>query len=65
MHTRLPRPWKIAESSEAYWVEAANGARFAYCYFDERAFVGTGREERLTRDLARRVVANIVKLGAG
>lgn len=65
MHDRLPRPWKIGQSDEAFWIEAANGARFGFCYFDDRPFVGTGRNERLTRDVARRVVSRIAKLADG
>lgn len=61
MWDRLPRPWKLVEGDEAYWIEAANGAQFGFCYFDERE-IGTGRNARLTREAARRAAANFARL---
>ena len=59
MARRFPRPWKVCNSDGAFWVEDANGVRFAYCYFrkDVRA-----NDDPLTPDEARRLAANIAKL---
>ena len=59
---RFPLPWTIGESESAYWVEDAEGKRFAYCYFDEGRSIGTDRANRLTRAEALVIVRNIVKL---
>lgn len=60
---RLPRPWRVCSNDDAFWVEDANGVRFGFTYFRDRDVVGTG-EPKLSRDLARRVVSQIVKLGS-
>jgi hypothetical protein len=60
---RFPLPWTIHGSESAFWVEDADGKRFGYCYFDDRQdSIGVDRVNRLTRDEARRIVRNIVKL---
>ncbi len=59
MPRRFPRPWKVCHSDGAFWVEDAQGVRFAYCYFrDDRRT----NDDPLTRDEARRLAANIAKL---
>lgn len=60
---RFPPPWTVHCSESAYWVRDAAGGTFAYTYFREPAqgTIGTG-PVHLTRDEARRIVANIAKL---
>jgi hypothetical protein len=61
MANRFPPPWTVRHNDDAYWVETANGIRFAYIYFRDPPVVGTG-PERPTRDEARRIAANIARL---
>lgn len=50
-------------NEECVRVEDANGHPLAYIYFrDKPGVIGTDRSERLTRDQARRIGANIAKL---
>jgi hypothetical protein len=58
----FPPPWTVHSGEDAYWVEDANGRRFAFCYFRDRAVIGTGGEAWLERDQARRIASNIAKL---
>jgi len=57
----LPQPWALGQSDEAFWIEAANGARFAYTYFRATPLVGTG-EKRTTRAAALAITRQIMKL---
>ena len=60
---RLTPPFRVVEGPESYWVEDANGYRFGYCYHDGgQPTVGTGRMERLPKDVARRMAAQIARL---
>lgn len=62
MPRRIAAPWTVIEHAESFEVRSANDLKVAYVYFrDGPAVVGTG-VERLTRDEARRVAANIAKL---
>jgi hypothetical protein len=56
----FPPPWSACHS--AYWVQDANGRKFGFVYFDDRAVIGTGQEARQTRDEARRLVSNFARL---
>lgn len=60
---RFPVPWTVHGNESCYWVEDAEGKRFGYTYFDERAWaIGTASAGRLTRDEARRIARNIARL---
>ena len=59
---RFPPPWTVRHNEDAYWVEDGNGRRFGFCYFRDRAIIGTGGEAFLEREAARRIAANIAKL---
>ena len=58
----FPPPWSVRHNDDAYWVEDANGRRFGFVYFRDRAVIGTGGEAFQTRDEARRLVSNFAKL---
>ena len=62
---RFPPPWSVDEQEACFIVRDANGQALAYVYFEDEP----GRRAAahlLTRDEARRIAANIVKLlGAG
>ena len=58
----FPPPWTVRHNDDAYWVEDANGRRFGFVYFRDRAVIGTGGEAFQTRDEARRLVSNFAKL---
>jgi len=64
MPNRFPTPWTVQHNDDAYWVEAANGRRFGFCYFREGGAIGTGGDSYHTRDEARRLASNIAKLPA-
>jgi hypothetical protein len=60
---RFPKPWCVRFSDSAFWVEDAEGKRFAYTYFrSEHEAIGSGYGMLLTKDEARRLVKNIAKL---
>lgn len=60
---RLPPPWTVHHNADAYWVQAANGQKFAFIYYRADALTGTDRSQvKVTQDLARRIAANIAKL---
>ena len=61
MPPRLPPPWTVTMLESAFVVQDANGFPLAYVHFEGRIVVGTN-PDRLTRDQARRIAANIAKL---
>lgn len=61
MPRKLTPPWSIIEHEESFEVQTASGLKLAFVYFDERKMAGTSFD-KLTRDEARRVAANIAKL---
>ena len=61
MAERFPPPWTVHSNADAYWVEAANGMQFGYCYFRDTQSIGSG-QAYLSRDAARRIASNIAKL---
>lgn len=59
---RLPAPWNVAEIPGGFRINDAEGKAVAYVYgFDPRELPAAGHQ-RLTRDEARRIAANIAKL---
>lgn len=60
---RFPRPWTVARNADAFWVEAANGARFGYTYIAAKGAAHS--DSRHSEDDARRLVTNFAKLGKG
>jgi len=60
---KLRPPFRVVEGEEAFWIEDADGYRFGYCYHDGgKPTVGTGRMERLPKDVARRMAGLIARL---
>jgi hypothetical protein len=58
---RFPIPWSVDEHEACYIVRDGSGQALAYLYFEDEP----GRRAAanlLTRDEARRIAANIVKL---
>ena len=61
MSRRFPPPWTVEETDACFIVKDRGGMALAYVYFEEKP----GRRaaaKLLTRDLARRIAANIAKL---
>jgi hypothetical protein len=59
---RFPPPWSVEELDACFIVKDAHDQKLAYVYFEDEP----GRRSsanRLTRDEARRISANIAKLG--
>ena len=61
MSRRFPAPWSYHELQESYAVRDATGFVILYVYFNDRVVVGTG-PDRLKKDEARRIAANVAKL---
>jgi hypothetical protein len=49
-------------NESSYWVQAANGQKFAFVYYRDPPVIGTGGEAYVSRDLARRITANVARL---
>ena len=58
---RFPAPWRADKMPGGYVVRDANGQALAYLYFDDEPS-RRSVTKRLTRDEARRIAVNIVKL---
>ena len=58
---RFPPPWTVEETNACFIVKDHAGMSLAYVYFEE-APGRRGAAKLLTRDEARRIAANIVKL---
>ena len=59
---RFPPPWTIEDHNNAcFIVKDANGANVAYVYYEEERGRRTDAN-LMTKDEARRIAANIVKL---
>jgi hypothetical protein len=57
----FPPPWSVEETDACFIARDANGQALAYVYFEDEP----GRRaaaKLLTRDVARRIAANIAKL---
>jgi hypothetical protein len=61
MPERFPLPWSIKPHEESWEVRDATDFPIAYVYFAGRSVVGTN-PDRLTREQARRIAANIARL---
>jgi hypothetical protein len=58
---RFPPPWSIEDTGAAFVVKDSGGQKLGYFYYEEEA----GRRSAaklLTKDEARRIAANVVKL---
>lgn len=62
MPDRLPPPWTVHHNEDSYWVQDASGQRFAFVYYRDQPIVGTDNSTRVSRDLARRITANVARL---
>ncbi len=62
MPDRLPPPWTVHNNEDSYWVEDARGQRFAFVYYRDVPIAGTSDSPCVSRDLARRITANIARL---
>lgn len=58
---RFPPPWTLEESGESFHVKDANGQILGYFYYEEEPSRRSNMN-RLTRDEARRIAANVARL---
>jgi hypothetical protein len=58
---RFPAPWTFVVHQEAIEVRDANGQSICWLYFEDEE-TRRSATRRLTRDEARRIAANIIKL---
>ena len=58
---RFPPPWSVKELQESFVDQDANGQALAYLYFDDEP-QRRSATKRLSREVARRIAVNIVKL---
>lgn len=59
---RFPPPWSVHHNEDSYWVQDAEGKKFAFTYYRPDAYAGMSRDTRHTEDEARRIAANIARL---
>ena len=58
---RLPAPWAARDRGESYLIEDANGQPLVFIYYEDEP-TRQSVMKRLSKDEARRIAANIVKL---
>jgi hypothetical protein len=58
---RFPPPWTVVEQGESFHVRDASGQILGYFYFEDEPSRRSNLN-RLTRDEARRIAANVAKL---
>jgi hypothetical protein len=59
---RMRAPWRVNNNEDSFWVEDVDGQRFAFTYYRGQPLVGTDRSGRVSRDMARRIAANVARL---
>jgi hypothetical protein len=57
----FPPPWTLDVATESFCIRDANGQALAYVYFEDEK-TRRAAFKQLTRDEARRIAANIVKM---
>ena len=58
---RLPAPWAARDWGESYLIEDASGQPLVYIYYEDEP-TRQRIMKRLSKDEARRIAANIIKL---
>lgn len=58
---RFRRPWQIEEHPESFVIQSADGFPIVYIYFEDEP-VRQNTLKRMSKDEARRVAANVVRL---
>ena len=61
MTRRFPPPWTAHSNEDAYWVQDAQGKKFAFTYYRQIGYAGLNTDVRHTPDEARRIASNIAK----